>query len=313
MPDPVFLLPGEMHWAVEPNRISTLLGSCVAVCLHDPKRRTGGMNHYLLPTGTPGLSPGRAGDRATRELIHLATLSGSKPDDLTASIFGGGAVVGHLGSVATIGGFDIGARNIEMARRELEAAGIPVIHSEVGGRQGRRIDLNTATGVASTRLIQGSAGQQARDELAERFRTRKIGVLVVDDSSTVRRLITKAINASDDLEVIGEAENPFEARERILEQDPDVICLDIIMPKLDGLSFLKRIMQYKPIPTVIVSTIAKKGSVMRANVEAAGAVGVIDKEDLSLYRGLDVVQAELLPLLRKAAHTVIVKKESSDG
>ena len=137
-------------------------------------------------------------------------------------------------------------------------------------------------------------------------------MLVVDDSPTVRRILIKAINASDDLEVIGEAENPFEARERILEQDPDVLCLDIIMPKLDGLSFLKRIMQFKPIPTVIVSTIAKQGSEMRANVEAAGAVGVIDKEELKIYQGLDVVQRELLPLLRKAARTV-VQKRGGDG
>ena len=83
------------------------------------------------------------------------------------------------------------------------------------------------------------------------------------------------------MEVCGEAENPYEAREQVLQLDPDVLCLDIIMPRMDGLTFLRKIMQYKPIPTVIVSTIAKQGSAMRRKVLDAGAVDVVDKEELN--------------------------------
>jgi two-component system chemotaxis response regulator CheB len=93
----------------------------------------------------------------------------------------------------------------------------------------------------------------------------------------------------------------------ILDLDPDVLCLDIIMPRMDGLSFLKKIMRYKPVPTIIVSTIAKKGSEMRIKVLEAGAVDVVDKEDLDLYQRKEAVAETLLPLLRKAALSTIGK------
>jgi two-component system chemotaxis response regulator CheB len=74
---------------------------------------------------------------------------------------------------------------------------------------------------------------------------------------------------------------------------------------MDGLTFLKRIMQYKPIPTVIVSTIAKQGSEIRTKALATGAVAVIDKEELDLYRGREAAAKLLLPQLLRAARTVV--------
>jgi two-component system, chemotaxis family, protein-glutamate methylesterase/glutaminase len=131
---------------------------------------------------------------------------------------------------------------------------------------------------------------------------------VIDDSPTVRRILSAIIARSGDLEVCAEAADPFEARDALLAHDPDALCLDIIMPKLDGLSFLRRLMQYKPIPTVVVSTIAKAGTQMEKNLQEAGAVAVIDKDALEIYKGYDVAERALLPALRKAVTSVVQKR-----
>jgi two-component system chemotaxis response regulator CheB len=312
----VFLLPGEMAYSGDPGRISTLLGSCVAVVLHDARLKRGGMNHFMVPTAGPNssLNAGKCGDLAIAQLLRLAGLAGSRNADLGARLYGGGAVVGHLGSAAVAGGLDIGRRNIELARKMLHEAGVRILAEETGGTQGRRLSLDPVTGQVEVRLIESSRETKEKAELAGRLTGRRARVLVVDDSATVRRLIAAVIADSPELEVCGEAEDPFAARELLLDLDPDVLCLDIIMPRMDGVTFLKRIMQFKPIPTVIVSTIAKQGSEMRAKALAAGAVAVIDKEELDLYRGREAATRMLLPQLLLAARTVVKRRDGqSDG
>lgn len=107
----------------------------------------------------------------------------------------------------------------------------------------------------------------------------KIRVLVVDDSAIVRKILTDALSAEPDIEVIGSAPDPFVARDKILTLRPDVITLDIEMPRMDGLSFLRRLMRYHPIPVIIISSLGQASS--RAAVEAlqAGAVKVLAKPD----------------------------------
>jgi len=306
----LFLLPGEMKYSREPLLLSTILGSCVAVCLYDRRQHYGGMNHYMVPeaAGT-SLSAGKCGDLAIADLLRLSNYAGSRPCDLVASLYGGGAVIGHLASSAQLSGSDIGARNIALARQVLQQQRIAIVHDDTGGNNGRRITLATDSHQVTVKQIQSSVQTQLQQEKLRRFRQNKIGVLVVDDSRTVRRVLSAAIAGSSDLEVIGEADNPFTAREQLLELAPDVICLDIIMPRMDGVQFLRRLMRFMPIPTVVVSTIATRGSAMRERAMQAGAVSVIDKEDLQLYRGLDVVSNVLLPVLRRAAHVAVSTKQ----
>jgi two-component system, chemotaxis family, protein-glutamate methylesterase/glutaminase len=295
----VFLLPGEMHFSKEPTRLLTLLGSCVAVCLHDRRTKAGGMNHFLLPTATGSeRSPGKCGDLAIAQLFKLARLTGSAPGDLVATLVGGGAVSGHL---AAPGGMnlDIGKRNADMAEATLRTLGIAVIRRELLGTKGRRVVFETGTGQVSVTDIPDGTAQAA---------AKVVKTLIVDDSATVRGVLRQALGGDPRLTIVGEAEDPFKAREQILMHDPDVITLDIIMPNLDGLSFLRRLMAYKPIPTVVVSTIAKQGSDMRRMLEQAGAVAIFDKEDLALYQGLDTVRAKLIPVLLKAAATPVAKR-----
>jgi two-component system chemotaxis response regulator CheB len=106
---------------------------------------------------------------------------------------------------------------------------------------------------------------------------RKIRVLIVDDSAIVRKLASDALNADPEIEVVGTAEDPFIARDKILELEPDVITLDIEMPRMDGITFLKILMKHRPMPIVIMSSISQKGSRYALEALEAGAVDVIAK------------------------------------
>lgn len=290
--------------------LCTLLGSCVAICLYDKKLNWGGMNHYMLPAKDNGaLPPGKYGDKSTEALLHVARAAGSDDSDLVASIYGGGNVIGHLGSAATTGIADIGARNIAMAMDLMRKHKIRVVQRDVAGDQGRKIYMNTETNDIEVKMIASSAATVAKAERMNEFANRDVRVLVVDDSSTVRKLVSAGIEDADGITVVGEAENPYDARELILELDPDVLCLDIIMPRMDGLSFLRKLMQYKPISTVIVSTIAKRGSEMQKKVMEAGAMDVVDKEDLNIYKNRDAVKQVLVPKLIDAAKRVARKRD----
>ncbi len=107
--------------------------------------------------------------------------------------------------------------------------------------------------------------------------TRPIRVLIVDDSAIVRKILTEALAGEPDLEVVGSAPDPYVARDKILALAPDVLTLDIEMPRMDGLTFLKKLMHFHPMPTVVISSLTQPSC--RAAVEALelGAVEVLAK------------------------------------
>jgi two-component system, chemotaxis family, protein-glutamate methylesterase/glutaminase len=102
-------------------------------------------------------------------------------------------------------------------------------------------------------------------------------VLIVDDSAIVRKLLADALRVDPDIEVVGLASDPFVARDLILQHDPDVITLDIEMPRMDGLTFLHKLMAHHPLPVIIVSSVTQSGSAAAVEALAAGAVDVIAK------------------------------------
>ncbi len=107
--------------------------------------------------------------------------------------------------------------------------------------------------------------------------SKKIKVLVVDDSAIVRKILTDAISAEADLEVVGTAPDPYIARDKILALQPDVITLDIEMPRMDGLTFLKKLMQYHPLPTIVISSLGQASCQATLEALRLGAVEVLAK------------------------------------
>jgi len=104
-----------------------------------------------------------------------------------------------------------------------------------------------------------------------------IRVLIVDDSAIVRKILTESLAGERDLEVVGTAPDPFVARDKILALDPDVITLDIEMPRMDGLTFLKRLMQFHPLPAIVISSVAQPSCQAALEALALGAVEVMPK------------------------------------
>jgi two-component system chemotaxis response regulator CheB len=114
---------------------------------------------------------------------------------------------------------------------------------------------------------------------------RKIRVLVVDDSALVRQAISDALGRDPDLEVVGTAPDPYVAREKIARLDPDVITLDLEMPRMDGLTFLRILMKHHPLPVLVVSSLTQAGSQAALEAMEAGAVDVLAKPDGTMSLG----------------------------
>lgn len=145
----VYLHPGLIFATSEPYTVTTILGSCVAVCLWDPARRNGGMNHYLLPQGAGnGLGSPRFGNIAVRSLIDQILALGSAKRDLQAKVFGGACVLESMRSAA-----HLGIKNAQIARKILDEEGIPVIGEDMGGTRARKVIFHVADGSALVKLL----------------------------------------------------------------------------------------------------------------------------------------------------------------
>jgi chemotaxis protein CheD len=146
----VYLLPGELHVSAEPCRITTILGSCVSICLFDRTRLVGGMNHFLLPMSREWeASSLRFADTATVALIEKVLALGCRLENLTARVFGGSALFRSEEHYAD----SLGARNVEAAFGLLEGAGIPLVAKETGGNLGRKILFDTDAGVVWSKRV----------------------------------------------------------------------------------------------------------------------------------------------------------------
>lgn len=118
----------------------------------------------------------------------------------------------------------------------------------------------------------------------------KIKVLIVDDSSLVRQTLLKCLSNAPDLEVVGTAPDPYIARDMVVKLKPDVLTLDIEMPRMDGITFLKKLMKHFPLPVIILSSLAKKGSDVALQALEAGAVEVVAKPNESYSIGDMAIQ-----------------------
>lgn len=130
---------------------------------------------------------------------------------------------------------------------------------------------------------------------------KKIRVLVVDDSALVRSLLTEIINRQQDMECVGTANDPLIAREMIRELNPDVITLDIEMPKMDGIEFLGRLMRLRPMPVVMISTLTERGAEVTMRALELGAVDFVAKPRIGLVDGIKDLASQIVEKVRVAS------------
>jgi two-component system chemotaxis response regulator CheB len=129
----------------------------------------------------------------------------------------------------------------------------------------------------------------------------RIRVLVVDDSALVRSLLAEIINRQPDMQCIGAAPDPIAAREMIRELDPDVLTLDVEMPKMDGIDFLSRLMRLRPMPVLMVSTLTDRGAEATLKALELGAVDYVAKPRIGVADGLRLLAEDLTAKIRIAA------------
>ena len=133
----------------------------------------------------------------------------------------------------------------------------------------------------------------------------KTKVVVVDDSALVRSILTEIINRQTDMECIGAASDPLVAREMIRNLNPDVITLDVEMPRMDGLDFLSRLMRLRPMPVVMVSTLTERGAEVTLKALELGAIDFVAKPKIGVADGI--------PAGCSASTSVVLMEDSTNG
>ena len=261
-PEKRFLLPGEFAISDRPAEWSTLLGSCVSVCIRHRDRPIAAMNHFLLDRAQGRPEVGRYGDSSCKTIIRGVLRHDRDALRYHVSILGGAAVLDEAFSAKMA----IGERNIAVAKETLTAHGFRIGALEVGGTTGRRLAFDTATG----KITVAGLG-------AERQERRMGAAVVVDQSPRIRRRIRAALEPS--FREVFEASSPFVARNKIVETNADLITLDAELPTISGLKFLERIHQFMPRPVIMIAECAAPGSALAAEAAYYGAVASLDKTD----------------------------------
>ena len=129
----------------------------------------------------------------------------------------------------------------------------------------------------------------------------KIGVVIVDDSALIRNLLKDILDSDREINVLGAASDPYHARELIKQTNPDVITLDVEMPKMDGLSFLDKIMRLRPMPVIMISSLTQKGADITLKALEIGALDYIEKPQIGLEEGLKKLKADIISKVKAAS------------
>ncbi len=129
----------------------------------------------------------------------------------------------------------------------------------------------------------------------------KIRVLIVDDSLLIRKVLTEILNSSSDIEVVGAAEDPLIAREMIKELNPDVLTLDIEMPRMDGITFLRNLMRLRPMPVVMISALTESNAEVTLTALELGAVDFIAKPTVDVENTLNDYAEDIIAKVKVAS------------
>ncbi|MEP3670414.1 MAG: response regulator, partial [Roseibium sp.] len=139
--------------------------------------------------------------------------------------------------------------------------------------------------------------------------SREIKVLIVDDSALVRQMLTEMLSSDPTINVVGTASDPIFARKMIKELNPDVVTLDVEMPRMDGLHFLEKIMTLRPMPVVMVSSLTQKGADAAFRALELGAVDIVGKPVLDLKDSFQNLRGEIVSKVTAAASARVRARE----
>jgi two-component system chemotaxis response regulator CheB len=142
---------------------------------------------------------------------------------------------------------------------------------------------------------------------------KKIRVLIVDDSLLIRTMFTQMLSHYADIEVVGAAVDPFDAREKIKSLNPDVVTLDVEMPKMDGITFLEKIMTLRPMPVIMVSTLTARGADITIRALEIGAVDFITKPTVTNDAELLAIGSQLVEKIRQASMSRLAARSIEHG
>jgi len=140
--------------------------------------------------------------------------------------------------------------------------------------------------------------------------SKKIKLLIIDDSALIRQMLTQIFSSSDEIEVVGTAVDPIAAREKIKKLNPDVLTLDIEMPRMDGLTFLRNLMRLRPMPVVMISTLTEKGAAVTLEALELGAVDFVAKPKVDVSNSLNEYAEDIIAKVKMAAKAKVRPIES---
>jgi len=133
----------------------------------------------------------------------------------------------------------------------------------------------------------------------------KVKVLIVDDSALVRQVLTSVLESDKNIEIVGTAKDPLDAREKIKQLNPDVLTLDVEMPKMDGVTFLKNLMRLRPMPVVMISSLTEHGAEITLEALECGAVDFVSKPKIDVQAGLNDYADEIIEKVLGAAKSKV--------
>lgn len=139
----------------------------------------------------------------------------------------------------------------------------------------------------------------------------KIRLLIIDDSALIRQMLTKIFDSAWDIEVVGSAADPIIARDKIKKLNPDVLTLDVEMPRMDGLTFLRNLMRLRPMPVVMISTLTEKGAAVTLDALELGAVDFVAKHKVDVSNSLNEYAEDIIAKVRMAARAKVRPLQST--
>ena len=291
---------GETCFAKENAEISTVVGSCLAFCVFDKVKKMAGMCHYSLPSREyvkdTSLGDLFIGAFAIKDLLRKFKQEGSSPAHLEVYIVGG-ADSGEAISR------EIARKNIEVARDLCAAYHLPIKKERLSGPCGFKVRLLSQKGdlfVKTLESLNKPANRQAektkenlpiretktahsllssdrKKAVKEAKKTAKI--MIVDDSKVIQKIFASVFEKDPFLEVFAIASDPYEAEDLMKKSLPDVIILDVQMPKMDGLTYLAKYLSKRKTPVIVVSGSENDGGLLALKAMELGAIDFVEKPD----------------------------------